>query len=221
MAGLIAPGVARYTVHGTYAGRAIANVLDFFISPGVGVDRDVAVAAQAAVLVSAWADNIVENVANNYQAASVSWVDLDSALGTVGETTTGTGTDFPISGSGVDTPMPGNVAYRVNKAIVAARGQRQGRMYLVGVPESSTADATPNTVDSTVRAAIDVDLAQFLSDVNIIAGGSPDYAASLCVVHTVVSDPGPPPVITYTGNSLVTGLTTDTTLASQRRRLRG
>lgn len=221
MAGLIAPGIARYTVHGTYAGRNIANVLDFLITPGGGVDRADCVAHQAAVLVSAWADEIVENIVNNYTANSVSWVDLDSALGTVGETTIGTGTDFPVSGTGVDTAMPGNVAYRINKAIVAARGQRQGRMYLVGVPESSTSDAAPNTVDSTVRAALDVDLAAFLAVVSVAPGGSPDMFSELHVVHTRITDPGPPAVIEYEGSSPVTGLTTDATLASQRRRLRG
>lgn len=221
---LVAPEIARYTVHGRYSDRPVANVLDIeIIQSGTPAERATAVAAHAGVLVSAWADNIPENLFYEYVAQSVSWVDLNSETGTVGETTVGPGTDFPSAGVVGGAGMPGNVAFRVNKAIVAARGQRQGRMYLAGVAEAATAAATPNIVDGAIATALNLDLAAFLTAITSTASVvPPSYAAYPVVVHTEnVAPPGADPEIVFTGSSRINGLTVDTRIASQRRRLRG
>lgn len=224
MPGLIATGVCRYTVHGTYGGRDIANVLDFDLDlTGSSYGRTTAIAAQAELIVQAWTDHILQILTQDYVATSVSWVDLDDAAGTVGETTEGNTDDFPQAGQQAVASMPGNVAYRVNKAITAARGQRQGRMYLVGVPESATAAAVPNTVASATVTAINPILAAFLADVQI-SDLPTTFTSRLVVIHTSsLPNPTPPPanIVLYEGFSPVNGLTIDQTLASQRRRLRG
>lgn len=224
MAGLIAPGVCRYTVHGTYGGRAIANILDYFIAPGGGVTRVQAIEQQAKVIISAWADEIMPNLADNYVATSLSWVDLDSALGTVGSATLGVGSDFPAPGLSTGEPHPGNVAVRINKGITALRGQRQGRMYWVGAPESITTDAAPNTIQAGNQVTFTGNAEAFLAAANVAPGGSPDYFSELVVLHTHREAPVPPATvgeIVYDGLSPVETMTCDATLASQRRRLRG
>lgn len=224
MPGLVAPGICRYSVIGTYAGRAVANIIDMHIDQtGSLSDRQDAVADQAAIIVSAWVDNILPRVANNYTAQSVRWVDLNDEDGSVGETSTGTGTDFPASGAGTTTPMPGNVAFRINRQISATRGQRKGRMYLVGVPESSTDDASPNSVISSDITGMNTAMAAFKSDVEQSAGVvPPNYDSWITVVHTKRVEVSPGVFeIQYEGRSHVSALVCDPTLGSQRRRLRG
>lgn len=223
MAALVAANVCRYTINGTYAGRPIANVLDMAIVDDVGSFRTDNILAQAQILVQAWIDHILENVSNNYAANSISWVDLNTEEGTVGSTTLGVTNNFPQNGGGADAPMPGNVAMRVNKSIAAQRGQRQGRMYLVGVPESNTEDATPNTLNAASIAAVNVDLALFLPQINVETADPEEFVSTLVVVHTEdqSAPPHDPPDIVVTGASIVNTLVVDATLSSQRRRLRG
>lgn len=224
MAGLVAPGVCRYTVQGTYGGRSIANIVDLYLEPTGGSDRHDMIEAMAGIIISAWADDVLDNIVTDYTAESLSWVDLDNAGGEVGSQTAGSGTDFPASGLATDQPMPGNVAFRVNKSITAARGQRQGRMYLVGVPETATAANVPNTISGGVISAVNSDMAAFLGKMNVTLTGAVTGASALVVLHThTEANPSPPPatITVYDDLSLVTALTLDSTLGSQRRRLRG
>jgi hypothetical protein len=223
MAALVAPGICRYTIEGTYAGNPVANVLDMHVDiVGSVTDRNTALADQAAIIISAWVDEILENLPSVYTADIIRWVDLNAADGAVGSATLGTGTDFPSSGTSVGDPMPGNVAVRVNKQISASRGQRQGRMYLPGITESQTSAGAPNAPSAAYIAALNTDLAAFLAAINQNAGTvPPNYDSWLSVVHTEnTASPGDPPVIVFDGFSHVTSLVCDGTLATQRRRLR-
>lgn len=221
MAALVAPGVVRYTVHGTYATRPVANVLDFLLVPTAPATRAVDISELAEFVVQEWIDEILANLVDNYTATEISWVDLDTEDGTVGAATAGITANFPSSGIGATPAMPGNVAYRVDKRVAAQRGQRQGRMYLVGVPESVTADATPNTVDAASIASINANLADFLDGVNLTAGETSGWQSTLVVVHTKnLTEPPAEPDIVFDGTSTVNTLTLDSMLGSQRRRLR-
>lgn len=221
MPGLIAPNIVRYTINGTYGGRDVANVLDFRLIPTTPpTSRADAIAAHAEVLVTAWASTILTRICDDYVAQDVSWVDLNSEDGTVGSTSTGTGTDFPAAGAVTDTPMPGNVALRALKQITAVRGQRKGRLYLVGIPESTTVGGAPNTVDPTIIDDWNVVLDDFLDDVNVAVGvGEAEYNALLAVVHTHLDTDVTPNVLEYSGYSLVNALLVDNRLRTQRRRL--
>lgn len=221
MAGIIAPGVCRYTVVGTFAGRPVANVLDYLIVSDVPAARGVNVAEMASVLVQGWIDNILENVDAHYTAQEVTYVDLDSVDGTVGSTTLGTSTNLPQAGTQVGDALPGNVAVRVNKNIAAVRGQRQGRMYLPGLVEASTDPATPNSPNAGYIAALNADLAAFINETNIDAGDPQAWQSTLVVVHTVNQGTPQAPDIVFNGTSVVNTMTVDPILGSQRRRLRG
>jgi hypothetical protein len=224
---LIADNICRFTVNGTYGGRNTANILDMRVEQtGSITDREEAIKDQAKVIVSAWVDEINPRLVDDYSANSVSWLDLDSLSGSTGQTNLGTGTNMPDTGNEVGAAAPGNVALRVLRNTVAVRGQRQGRMYLAGMPETETGAGTPNTILPASVTAWNAELATFLAAINQNAGlVPPNYNSALVVVHTTVNrvNPADPStwVLVYEGSSDVTSLTMDATVGSQRRRLRG
>lgn len=223
MAGLIAPNVCRYTLNGTYAGRPVANVMDLYIDNNDNGDRIVLIPAVAEVLIQSWIDNILENVADNYTCDNASWVDMNNANGSVGTATDGTTTNLPQSGTSTGDATPGNVAVRVNKNIVARRGQRQGRMYLVGLTEAQTADGAPNSPSAAYIAALNADLITLVDDLTFtVTVGAITADVWPAVVHTKdMATPPDPPDIQWVATSQITSMTVDPTLSSQRRRLRG
>lgn len=214
MAPIVAPGVCRFTVNGTYAERPIANVLDFRIdTTGTISDRDEACFSMAGILINEWSDSILTLVADNYLATSVSWVDLNSLNGSTGERTTTDQETWPQSGQGTQSANSSAIAFRVDKSSVARRGQRQGRMYLVGVPESATADGSPNTLEGAVQAAMNDSLENFLGDTNQTTDGGQGYTSTMVIVHTINGN--------FESTSDVESLTVNNRLGTQVRRLRG
>lgn len=215
MAPIVANGVARYTVNGTFAGRPVANIIDMDIeTTGSVVDRAAAVAAQAGIVINEWCDHVLPLVVDDYVFTSVSWVDLDSLNGSTGERTSTDQETLPQAGSSTGAPLPGNVAARVNKATVAQRGQRQGRMYLVGVPESVTPSGEPNSIDAATAESWSDSLNSMLGNLNQSEGDiGTEYTSEMVVVHTSEGE--------YESQSVVQSLTVERLLGSQRRRLRG
>lgn len=212
MAAIIAPGICRYTVNGTYAGQPIANIIDMQIDTTGSVEsRSSAVEAQAGILINEWSDHILPIVSAAYVATSVSWVDLDSLSGSTGERTSTDQEDWPLVGGLVGAPTPGNVAVRVGKRITPTRGQRQGRMYLVGQPEANTDAANPNVLTSAVITTINSQLESFLGNINQSDGDIIGYTSQMVVVHTVDD--------VFEDYSVVQALTVEARLGSQRRRL--
>jgi hypothetical protein len=212
MAAIVAPGICRYTVNGTYAGQPVANIIDMQIdTTGSVEDRATAVDSQAGIIINEWSDHILPIVSAAYVATSVSWVDLDSLTATTGERTSTDQEDWPLVGGLVGAPTPGNVAVRVGKRITPSRGQRQGRMYLVGQPEANTDATNPNVLTSAVITTINGQLESFLGNINQSVGGALSYTSAMVVVHTVDD--------VYQDYSVVQALTVEARLGSQRRRL--
>lgn len=216
--GLIATGVCRYTCEGLYGGRPVANVFDLYVVPLGGADRGDVVQDVAELVLDSFVTAILPRVVNDYSFTAVSWVDLDSASGTVGRITSTGAHTLPITGGDTGDPMPGNVAVRALKGITAARGQRQGRCYFVGVAEPATSAGDPNNLTSSVISGWNTALAAFLSALNAAAT---TYDCFMAVVHTHLNKDVTPPVLEWTGTSPVQTFTCDTRLATQRRRLRG
>lgn len=223
---LVAPGICRFTVNATMAGRNVANILDMQIdTTGTPGDRPDAIDAVAGDILNNWSDHIIISLVDDYVAQSVSWLDLDEANGPTGSRSTTSETTWPEAGPSVSAPLPSNVSVLVKKQIVGARGRRNGRMYLTGFSEGLTPEGDGNTVDPATRAALDTRLASFLSGINDAEGPFIAVQRQLVVVHTSVATdgsgnpvPGADPV--YEGYSPVQTLTCDTRLATQRRRLR-
>lgn len=217
---LIVPGVARFSVNGTYLGIPVANILDMHLDVGGLTSRGDACADQAHIIVSAWVNHVCQIMSNAYAANTVSWVDMNSADGSTGEVSDGTGSDFPQGGGSGGAQMPGMVSYLIHKQITASRGARQGRMFLTGVTEDHTPASDGNHVTGTWVTSINGFMGSFLSDINQESGVSGAiYDSDLVVVHTRNTGTPEDPIITYTGRSHVDALLCDTKLHSQRRRM--
>lgn len=215
MAALVAPGICRYAINGSYAGRAVVNILDMKIdTTGSTISRDEAIEAQAELIIDGWTVQVLDYlVVDNYSANELTWVDLDSLTGSTGAKSSTAVSNWPDNGLGAQEPMPGNVALRVNKRTNAARGERQGRMYLCGVAENQTDNANPNALSSAFVTGGNERLADLLTDITKETVGPSDWSSQLHVVHTVGG--------VFQSSSEVVLLEIDGTLGSQRRRLRG
>lgn len=215
MAQLIAPGICRYTVNGSFQGRKVANIVDMKIdTTGEITDRDEAIIDQGSRILSAWSLSMLTFLlADNYIAETVSWVDLDEDDGATGEMSSNDASDWPEAGHGLQAAMPGNVAMRVNKRTISRRGEKGGRMYLCGVTENETEDGNPNQLNSATISGGNPRLADFLTNVTKEAGGAGlPYTSQFHVVHTKGG--------LFRSSSEIIGLEFDPTLGSQRRRLR-
>lgn len=222
----VVPRVCRFTINGHFMDRQVANMIDMTVdTTGVITDRADAITDQAGVLLNQWTTDILPSLSILYFADSVSWIDLNSETGSVGSRTVSGGNTWPKAGGDSLSPMPGNVAALVHKSTTSSRGARAGRMYLPGVTEPETGSTTPNILDPTVVTALNTKLSQFLGNINQSSPGD-GYSSDMCVVHILTRaplEPGQkPPGSPATGtSSKVSGMTVDTRLATQRRRLRG
>lgn len=226
MPGIIATGVVRYSLNGTYAGRPWTNIVDALVVESLGGGtRAECLEDLGKRLIDSWVANVLENVVSQVSFTDLQWLDLDSESGSTGTLTAGTVSVLPQAGTAAGDGMAGNVAYRVNRNIVATRGKRKGRLYLVGVSEADTAAGSPNQISTAKRDAMNADLAILRTDMIQDPGVNPlAYGSHMVVLHTEgAENPDPPPaiILTATGTSEITSLTTDLTLATQRRRLRG
>lgn len=220
---LIVPNVCRFTVHSTYSGSNLANIIDMRISNlGIGQTREAAIANQAGDIVNAWSDNILPILVNDCVAQSVSWVDLNSIDGSTGETTTGGDETWPQGGATSSTPgLPAGTSALITKvAPGGGRSTRNGRLYLAGISEGATDDPNPSNLTAAAQAAVTAAFEQFSSDVSnseIVEG----YDSNMVVVHTRnVAPPGEDPDIVWVSTGDVTAMVCQSRLATQRRRLR-
>ena len=220
MAPLVAPGCVRYTIHETYGGRNIANIIDMFVeTTGSSVDRAEALEGVAGDILNNWADHMLDWQANNVLFHKVSWVDLDELDGSTGERSSTSENVLPLAGSGTEDPLPGNVAVLFTKvAPGGGRATRNGRLYLVGVSENFTGDVSPNTLLPTPLAGLTSAGADFLDG---ITDSILDQPANMTVIHTRNEGTVASPDIVFNGQNRVTAFTPQATLATQRRRLRG
>lgn len=216
MAALVAPGICRYSVHGSYGGRAVVNIIDMKLDTTGSVhSRSEAIAAQAKRIIDSWCNEIVGFLlVDNYVAEELRWIDLDSLSGEVGATSEGNDEEFPRAGAGAQSAMPGNVAIRCNKQTSGGRGTRKGRMYLCGLAENQTDDANPNSMSAAFITGGNERLANLLTQVTAESAlpGLLDWTSQWHVIHTIDG--------VFDSTSEVTGLTIDPVLGSQRRRLR-
>lgn len=211
MAAIVAPGIARFTVNGVFNGRPVANILDMQVdTTGSILSRAESCFTIAGDIINNWADHVLPIVSSQYQFTSVSWVDLDSLTASTGERSSTSDTDLPAQGSASGGTAQGNVAFRVNKAGVASRGQRAGRMYLVGVSEDANENSNGNQVNTAWQGYVNQAMQDFLDG---ITDQLDDPQRQLVVVHVVDG--------LYQGYSEVTNLSCDPRFGSQRRRLRG
>lgn len=213
MAIIVAPSVCRFTVNGVANGRPVANIVDCQVdTTGSVISRAEAIFNLAGDIINNWDDHVMTLTTSQYTAQSVSWVDLNSVDGTVGERSVTSDTSWPANGRATGGTAQGNVAYRVNKVGGVTRGQRRGRMYIPCVSEDANLGTNGNLVNPTFVGYVNSAMGEFLDGINddIIPGR--EYSSKMVVVH-LVGD-------TFESYSDVEQLICDPTFGSQRRRLR-
>lgn len=213
MPAIVAPTVCRFTLNGTYSGHNIANIWDIHIdTTGTITSRHDAIVDQAEILLHEFDERILDLVVNDYSFTSVSWVDLNTSDGETGEITSGGGTALPTTGDVTTAPSPGNVAMLIGKRVSTARQFRSGRSYLCGIAEADTDDSAPNILEPTAVPVWQAAWDGWFGAVNQEGGGVVDYSSQLVVVHTIDG--------VFDSYSEVEELIVESTLATQRRRLR-
>lgn len=221
----IVPGVARYSVNGTIGGREVVNIIDMFIdTTGSTSDRETSIFEQCGILINEWSDHILNWTCNSYQATSISWVDLDDADGSTGERSVTDQETWPQVGAETQPSSPPNTSMLWTKLAEGGRSTRNGRSYLVGIPEAQTDAANPALLSGAFVTARQDDAESFLGNINQTDDGIIDYDSWMVVTRVLTRGPGsgsnPGPPLTGEGRR-VTALRVEQRLATQRRRLRG
>lgn len=215
----IVPQVCRYTVHQNQDGNPVFNVVDMQIdTTGSSQSRGDAIAAQAGIIVSNWADHVMQYLANDLQATEVSWVDLDDEDGSTGSTSTGPQTDFPAVGGSASAPCPAGVCFLVKKNLEgSSRARRTGRMYLSGVATGHLDVNDGSLVDGATKTLIQAALNTFLGDITQTAFDPAGHTSKLVVPHILTRDPDTDAPLTgdYTD---VSTLVLDSRVGFQKRR---
>lgn len=214
---LTVPGTCRYSVNGVSDGRAVVNVLDMIIDTTGSVgSREDAIDSQCGIIINEWCDHILPFLSSTYTFNNVSWVDLDSATGSVGSRASTSQETLPQPGGDGGAPLSVNAAMLVRKVTTVRRGARQGRMFLSPTTEVNTSG---NVLTPGLISGLNTNLASFLGNVNQEDADPTEYQSQLAVVHVLTRDADGNPL---TGESTaVSALVVQSRLASQRRRLRG
>lgn len=135
---LVFANLVRYSINGTYLGRPWVNVIDMVVDANGGSNtREADVEEVAGVVLGNFNDHVLDGLNTSVQFNSVSWVDLTALDGSTGNITGANGTNLPQVGTEGGTPYAASVSMLVTKQTVSARGQRQGRWYLVGATEQN------------------------------------------------------------------------------------
>lgn len=221
MAPLVMNTICRYTIEGLYTGNAYANILDMHIdTTGTTQSREDAIEQVAEDIWNNWCDHILNLQDGNTSVTSVSWVDLDTDEGTTGSISGTTANPLPQNGAVTGQGAPGNVSGLVTKtAPGGGRKTRNGRWYIVGIPEATTDDANANSLTNAAVTAWNSALDSFRTGVED-PGSATEASRFPVVLHTENTGTVEDPNIIATGYNEITDFAMNALLATQRRRLR-
>lgn len=210
------PEVARFSILGHWTnGHAMDCVFDFQVDvSGSAEDRADVIATQAGNLVSQWQSEMVPNFADNYTVDGVHWVDLDSEDGSTGDV--GVDPGEASSGGVVNASITPNVSLLVKKVITGSRGSRSGRFYCPPTLESSIDEN--GVIDGAFLTPFQTSCDNFLEGTKVSIESL--EVTRMVVVH-LDPRPTPPAPDNRVGTfSVVSALQAQSTVATQRRRLR-
>lgn len=212
---LVAPGCVRFALNGTIFGtRPWTNIWDVDILGDISNPRDEIAVAYAATIYDVWEGSIGLSVSEDVVLTDIGYVDLDSELGTSGNVPPPGGE--PVAGAQTGEPSPANVSVLVTKQTASVRGDRNGRMYVPGLPEADAGglDLTGGALD------VFADRCEaFLTNLTNPVEISPAVAQPV-VIHTRNIGTPTAPNIVYSSHTPITALVPQARLATQRRRLR-
>ena len=211
MAEIYVQNGSEIAIKATYAGREVVNVLHFVNDEAAVSDAD-----KARDILNAWQGQVMSVLDQSYVLTGAVWRSLDpddTNQGTLAPDNT-----KPLTGWKTGTGSHPGVAMLVKKVTNnRQRGQRDGRMFLAGVPAVNVQESGALTSDLLGEA--NTAMAAFLDAVNDdafgVGGGS-----GLIVLNTTPESrlPGSTPVTL--GYRTVGSLVVDPKVATQRDRLR-
>lgn len=202
---LVIPNVCRFAVHGLTGTRPWVNVFDASIPEGrPGAEGTIKKIAEG--LLDTYYNNLRTLCHTSWIIQSCSWVDLNSANGTTGSINSTPNHTFPAAGTRTGEAVAANTAVMARKTTTRGRGMKNGRTYFSGITEAGTNGNVLATGENTTwNAACDA-----IRSIIQNAGGT----SSAQFVVAGVTKTG------ATHANPITAYSVDTTLATQRRRLR-
>lgn len=213
MAAIVLPDIVRYSVNQRLGSRPVVNIIDMYLDDAdTPLTRDEAIVDLAGNIIEQWNEHVLPLLSDDLEFQSVSWVDLDTADGSVGSITSNGTQNLPAYGGQTAQTMPGMVTARIIKNTTGGRRARRGRMYLSGIPEAYTDDPAVNTISAAARSAIQDGMDDLQS--GLTATAEPLFALYKPVVVHDPADAAP----SYTD---LTGYSVDPVVGAQRRRSRG
>lgn len=212
---IVAPTIVRYTFRNDMGnGKTADNVVDISLESSFTATRADAIADLHDDVIKAWQDKVVGPSWQYGNFVGAHWIDLHSADGETGELAPVAG--HPITGTATGAMMAPNCCYLIHKNSTARRGQRQGRMYMVGVAEAD-ADNLGRLTGAVVTSQT-TRFEQFRSTIDAIASLSIESAAWR-TVHVRKIEKLDPATWTWT-SSTIDSVSCDPVIATQRRRMR-
>lgn len=194
-------GQVTFGYQGVNIPNGAANVLGFQNL----AEEDAASAAE--ILFLAWSGNVMANVSSG--------VSMTSALVKLGPEDDGPSAEYvdvSVGGASADSAAP-NTAWLIKKATAGGGRRARGRLYLPGVTEAAM--LSDGSTNATIRQALQDDIEQFVLDITL--AGLPPVLIHADSVNPTTGEPIPG---TAPAPTLITALTVDPFLATQRRRLR-
>lgn len=219
-----APLAAQFTIDGAWSGgRDMKNVLQYIITPQVGIARADAVGRQAVIVADRWNVNLLPTLPNNYTFEGVTFIDLATATGSTGSVPPPGGS--PIVGGSVAEAATPNVSVIIDKDVQAGRGSRRGRLYLPPPAESTVNESgVINAASVTTYSAL---LSAFLVETNVVTSDDDDFILAsqmvtitwptVDVAQPLIKRPDPDGV---GDTNVVLNMICQSVVGTQRRRLR-
>lgn len=217
MAVILAPDVVRFTVNGDLLGAPTATILDMVVqADDSGEGRPAAMEETAAVILDAWVDELLPLQVPNFSLTSISWVDLTSLDGTVGEIVSTDDNTLPLTGTRTGEATPSQIAALVTKVCSSNRGTRNGRLFFPGLSEEDVSGNYMTVAYTALLVDAWSNMTEILTETGVALGAN--YFPT--VVHTRNNGTPQNPNIVYVGNTQVTNFLPQRQVATQRRRNR-
>lgn len=212
-----APGVVRYAAHTTnVAAQPCVSIIDVNIDASGIISRDTILddfnSHMAGYFQDAWWGNAGET--STFQG--LSWVDLNDLAGRTGFL--GPAAGHPAAGAKAGPFSPPQVQILIHKNSVAARGQKQGRMYIADVRENVVDDTGVLTGGEITAQHLSWETFRTAISGYQYPGDVGAHPAAWRTVH--VHKPAPlDPTTWIWSSSTITGVTVGTRVATQRDRM--
>jgi hypothetical protein len=215
---ILAPTIVRYTFQHTLAsGPKCDNVMDISVEGDTVHPRDMVIDDFNMHICGYWQDTALARYSSLTAFNGAAWIDQNDVSGRTGHL--GPAGGHPTHGSLNGPFAPPNVSVLVRKQTASHRGQRGGRTY-IGDTQESAADDRGNLAAGTVTAT-DTAMNAFRTAVAgyNLEGFDIAQIAAVRVVHVHKPDKLDPSTWTWSSTD-VSSFSTDTMVATQRRRLR-